>query len=394
MTIAEAGAAVETGMHVELSEGQQQARLEFRAFTREHVTPFAADWDRERAIPMDLVQKMRERGYLGAILPTDCGGGGMDPVTYGLLTEELSVGCSSVRTLLTVHDMAAVAINRWGNAKLRETFMPRIATGELIAAMALSEENVGSDAAAVEAEAHEVEDGWVLNGSKHWTTYGMMADVILVFAAVIQDGDRKLAAFLVPADTPGLERQPIPGMTGLRASRIAHLDLRDCKVPKDHLVGRVGFGFSHVGSTALDQGRYSVAWGSVGLAQACLDATLDYTASRHQFGVPLNKHQLVRRKLTEMIVNTRAARLLCYRAGFQRRVGDPSAAVEAMVAKYYASRVASSAAADAVQLHGARGLNEASPVERYQRDALVGEIIEGSSQIQQIIIPRSPLPEL
>jgi glutaryl-CoA dehydrogenase (non-decarboxylating) len=170
--------------------------------------------------------------------------------------------------------------------------------------------------------------------------------------------------------------------------------LDGCRVPADHLVGRVGFGFSHVANTALDHGRYSVAWGAVGIAQACLDACSEYTASRRQFGKPIAEHQLVQRKLTRMIVDTRAARLLCFLAGYRRSIGDPDAASETLIAKYFASRAATRAASDAVQLHGANGLSQDYPVERYLRDAKVTEIIEGSTQIQEIAIARCPPTEL
>jgi alkylation response protein AidB-like acyl-CoA dehydrogenase len=160
-----------------------------------------------------------------------------------------------------------------------------------------------------------------------------------------------------------------------------------CRLPRASLLGRPGFGISHVAATTLEQGRYSVAWGSVGIAQACLDACRAYTAERRQFGVPLADHQLIRRLLTDMTVDVRAARLLCLRAGFLRSEGDPGAMMETMAAKYFASRLAVRAANDAVQIHGANGCTDDYPVGRYLRDAKVMEIIEGSTQIQQITLP-------
>ncbi|HST57998.1 MAG TPA: acyl-CoA dehydrogenase, partial [Longimicrobium sp.] len=161
-----------------------------------------------------------------------------------------------------------------------------------------------------------------------------------------------------------------------------------CRVPKENLLGRPGFGVSHVISAALEHGRYSVAWGSVGLGQACLDASKTYAAGRRQFGVPIADHQLIRRMLTNMIVEVRAARLLCLRAGWLRDAGDPGASGEIMVAKYYASTMATRAANDAVQIHGANGCSEEYPVGRYLRDSRVMEIIEGSTQIQQVTLGR------
>ena len=385
--------AAPAGMWLELSAEQQAARREFRAFADEHVVPNAARWDRQGRIDAEVIDAVRRRGWLGALLPAAAGGGAMDPVTYGLLTEEIGRGCSSLRSLLTVHEMASVAVARWGGRELKQEVLGTLARGERIAALALTEPEAGSDAKSLLTSARQ--DGgeggdWVLDGRKRWITFGMVADLFLLFARHA-DG---LAAFLVPADAPGFARRPIPDVVGTRAAALAELELAGCRVPARYLVGRVGFGFSHVAASALDQGRYSVAWGAVGVSQACLEASREHTARRRQFGKPLAEHQLVQQKLTDMIVETRAARLLCYRAGHLRRQGDPSAAAETLLAKYYASRAAVRAALDAVQLHGAEGLSAANPLERYLRDAKVTEIIEGSTQILQSLIPRHPLPEL
>ena len=377
-------------MHIELSPRQDEARSAFRGFVKEHIAPHADRWDREGALDPECIGALRQAGYLGAMAPAELGGGGMDAITYGLLTEEIGRGCSSVRSLLTVHDMITLTVGRWASEAARERWHAALARAEKLGALALSEPEIGSDAAGVQTTARRDGDAYILNGRKKWITFGQIADLFLAFAQV----DGKVAAFLVPADAPGFERQPISDVVGTRASHLAELRFEDCRIPADQLVGRVGFGFSHIASTALDHGRYSVAWGAVGIAQACLDATLDYTQARHQFGARLAEHQLVQRKLTEMIANTRAARLLCYRAGHLRAQGDPSSVGETMIAKYFASRTATRSANDAVQLHGANGLSEQYPLMRYLRDARVTEIIEGSTQIQQITIPRFPLAEL
>lgn len=385
-----AGRGGDPGPRLELSAEQRRAREEARAFVRERVAPHAGDWDRAEAVPREIVEALRERGYLGSLLPRAVGGGGLDPVTYGLLTEELGRGCSSVRSLLTVHDMVGEAVRRWGSRELRIEELPRIAAAERLAAFALSEPEVGSDAQNLRAEARRDGDGWVLDGTKKWVTFGWIADLFLVFAR----GPEGVAAFLVDADAPGLTRVPIRGLAGTRAALLAELRLEGCRVPGSRLVGRPGFGFSHVAATALDLGRYSVAWGAVGIAQACLDACLDYTERRQQFGVPIRDHQLVRARLTDMIVGVRAARLLCLSAGCLRRENDPAASAETLAAKYLASTTATRVAGDAVQLHGANGLTEAYPVARWLRDARVTEVIEGSTQIQQLLIPKYPVREL
>ena len=377
-------------MKLELSPEARAARDEFRAFVTAEIAPHAGRWDREGAIPPALVDRLRERGYLGSNVPVEHGGLGRDNVTYGLLTEEIAKGCSSVRSLLTVHDMVAHAIRRWGSPGQRERYLPALAKGEILGALALSEPNAGSDAKSVETTATDAGDAWVLDGRKKWTTFGQIAGLFLVLAQV----EGKPTAFLVERETPGVTVRPLAGITGTRASLLAEIFFAECRIPKENLIGRPGFGLSAVISAALEHGRYSVAWGAVGLAQACLDASRAYAAGRRQGGGPIADHQLIRRMITDMIVGVRAARLLCLRAGWLRDSGDPGAAGEIMVAKYFASTVATRAALDAVQIHGANGCSEDYPVERYLRDSRVLEIIEGSTQIQQITIPLFELQEL
>lgn len=377
-------------MNLELSPEQRAARDEIRAFVLAEIAPHAGRWDREAAIPAGLIARLRERGDLGSNVAREHGGLGRDMIAYGLLTEEIGKGCSSVRSLLTVHDMVAHAIQRWGSQAQRERWLPAMARGEILGALALSEPEAGSDAKSVQTTAVEDGDAWVLDGRKKWTTFGQIAGLFLVLA---QAGG-KPTAFLVERETPGVTVKPLAGITGTRASMLAEIFLDGCRVPKENLIGRPGFGLSAVVSAALEHGRYSVAWGSVGVGQACLDASRAYAAERRQGGGPIADHQLVRRMLTNMIVEVRAARLLCLRAGWLRQQGDPGAAGEIMVAKYYASTMATRAAADAVQIHGANGCSEDYPVERYLRDSRVLEIIEGSTQIQQINIPLFELPEL
>jgi glutaryl-CoA dehydrogenase (non-decarboxylating) len=377
-------------LKLELNPQQRAAREEFRAFVAAEIAPHAGRWDREAAIPRELVDRLRERRYLGSNVPAEYGGPGRDNITYGLLTEEIGRGCSSVRSLLTVHDMVAHVIGRWGSPGQRERYLPALARGEILGAFGLSEPNAGSDAKSVETVARDDGDAWVLDGRKKWTTFGQIAGLFLVLAKV----DDKATAFLVERETPGVTVKPLTGITGTRASLLAEIFFEGCRVPKENLIGKPGFGVSAVMSTALDHGRYSVAWGAVGLAQACLDASRAYAAERRQFGVPIAEHQLVRRMLTNMIAEVRAARLLCLRAGWLRDTRDPGATGEIWVAKYFASTMATRAALDAVQIHGANGCSEEYPVERYLRDSRVLEIIEGSTQIQQITIPLFELQEL
>jgi glutaryl-CoA dehydrogenase (non-decarboxylating) len=377
-------------MKVELTPEQRALRAEVRDFVSREIVPHAGRWDREETTPREIVDRLRERGWLGSIVPAEHGGKGLDMISYGILNEEIGRGCSSIRSLLTVHDMACRGILRWGSQGQKEKYLPRLARGEILGAFALSEPEAGSDATGIRTTAVEREGAYVLDGTKKWITYGQIADLYLLFAQL----DGKPTAFLVERTTPGFSVAPLHGIVGTRASMLAVLKLEGARVPAEALVGRPGFGISHVMGAALDQGRYSVACGSVGIAQACLDACLAYARERQQFGQPLFEHQLIRAMLSDMITSVRAARLLCMRAGYLRDIGDPGSFAETTIAKYFASTTATRVAADAVQIHGANGCHEDFAVSRYLRDARVMEIIEGSTQIQQSTIARFELQEL
>lgn len=369
-------------MQIELTPQQKEAKAKFRAFTDEEIVPYADRADQEERTSRELIQRIAQQGYLGAIVPQERGGSGMDMITYGLLNEEIGRGCSSVRSLLTVHSMVTHAILKWGSKFQKEHWIPKFASGEAIAAFGLSEPNVGSDAKKVETTATVSEEFYVLNGQKKWITYGQIADIFLIFAHC----EGKATAFLVEKNTPGLLVKPIFGMLGTRASMLAELHLNNCRIPRENLVCKEGFGFSHVVSSALDYGRYSVAWGCIGIAQACLEACIQYTSQRKQFDVYLKDHQLIRQMVTEAIANVKAARLLCYEAGYLKDIGDPRSIMETSIAKYFASTTATKVASDAVQIHGGHGCSSECSVQRYFRDAKIMEIIEGSTQIQQITI--------
>lgn len=378
--------ASDDGVRMELGPAQEAARAAFAAYVAEHVAPHAGEWDRAARTPREAIDRLAATGWLGAVIPAAQGGAGLDWVTFGLLNEELGRGCSSIRSLLTVHSMASHAVLRFGSRAQKERWLPLLARGEAIGAFALSEPAVGSDASAVETTATQDGDGWVLNGRKKWTTYGQIADVFLLFAKA----EGKPVAFLVERDSPGLAVEPLRGITGTRASMLAELRLDGCRVPAGARLGGVGFGLG-IAVATLEVGRYSVACGTAGIIRACLDASLAYAAERVQYGVPIGQHQLVQRMLAGMAAGARAAHWLCLRAGWLRDAGDPSAAHETFVAKYFASTAATQAALDAVQIHGANGCSEGYPVERYLRDSRVMEIIEGSTQIQEMAIARGEL---
>ncbi len=371
-------------MRIQLTPEQEENQAAFKAFSEREVVPYADSWDREERTPPEVIGRLATNGYLGALIPVEIGGRGMDTISYGLLNEEIGRGCSSLRNLLTVHCMVGQAILKWGTRNQKEQWLPKLATGETIAAFGLTERNAGSDAKSLETTAKLSGDSYVLNGHKIWITYGQVANLYLVFAQC----EGRPTAFLLERDSPGFSVKPITGMLGVRASMLAELSMEECRIPKENLVGRVGLGISHVASYALDYGRYSVAWGCVGIAQACLEACLQYTNERKQFGVYLKEHQLIQQLMTGMITNLDAARLLCFQAGYLKEIGDPRSAMETTIAKYFASTMVTKVANDALQIHGASGCSSNYPVQRYMRDARIMEIVEGSTQIQQMTIAK------
>lgn len=369
-------------MNLELTAQQQEDRAGFSDFVDQWIAPSANQHDREEALPDAVLKKLAQERYFVATLPCEAGGRGMDMMTYGLLTEEIGRGCGSIRNLIAVQGMVAHAILKWGSRSQKAEWVPRIGHGEAVAAFALTEPENGSDAGNANTTATLDGNSYVLNGCKKWISFGQRADIFLIFAK----HEGKMGAFLVERGTPGFSTRPICGMYGLRASMLGELHMNDCRIPVENVVGKIGFGMDFVATTSLDYGRYSTAWGCVGIAQGCLEASQRHTHERTQFDIPLKNHQLVKQMLTNMIANTEAARLLCQKAGYLRDKKSPDAIRSTMVAKYFASTTATTIANDAVQLHGAQGVGPDSPVQRYLRDAKIQEIIEGSSQIQQIKI--------
>jgi len=371
-------------MEFELNDAQQNLQAGFRAFVDEHVAPFADEYDRNEKIPDDLIRTLAKRGYLGALVPAEFGGAGMDALSWGLLCAEIGRGSASLVSLLTVHSMVVQALIKWGSDDQKKRWLPKLASGECIAAFGLTEPDIGSDAGHIKTEATQDGDRYVLQGETRWISFGQVANVFLIFAQT----DGKPSAFLVDRDTPGFSTEAISGMLGFRSAMLAEVHLDACRIPQEHLIGKIGFGFSHVGGAALDHGRYCVGWGSLGLLQGCLNACLEYAGKRKQFGVFIKDHQMIQEMIAEMIVQTKAARLMCYHAAYLKDRGDPSLIMETSIAKYFTSRIAVKVALDAVQIHGANGCSDRYPVARYLRDAKILEIIEGSNQMQQIIISK------
>ncbi|RCG26492.1 acyl-CoA dehydrogenase [Sphaerisporangium album] len=353
-----------------------------REFVDRHIVPFADMYDRLGRIPDELLDRIAEAGLWAPFLSAEVGGAGLDMVTLGRVHEEVGRGCSSVRSLLTVHTMLAWAVQRWGSPAQRERWLPEVAAGRTLGAFCLSEPGAGSDAAGIVTTAVDHRGGWRLNGTKTWVTGGQRAELFLVFARTATS----IGAFLVPRSTSGVSVQPIDDMLGTRASMLAEITFRDVLLDADALLGPSGFTAGMVLTGTLDLGRYSVAAGSVGIIQACLDACAAYTATRTVGGTQLRHLPLIQAKISDMVTDVRAARMLVEEAGRLKDAGDADTIMATWVAKYFASTAAARHAGEAVQVHGAGGCSPRHPVARLYRDSKVMEIIEGSNEIQRLTI--------
>lgn len=342
----------------------------------------AAGWDRACALPPAVVLAAGRAGLLARDLPRQYGGVAASPGAVGEAAARIGAVCSSLRALLTVQGMVAAALARWGSGEQRKTWLPALAAGEAVAGFAATEEGAGTELSAVQTRFERVGDGVRVSGRKLWVTFGATADVLLVIGRL----DGVPAAALIEGDRPGLRREPVRDQLGLRAARVAHLDLDGVRVPRANLVAPTGFGLSHVAGTALDHGRYTVAWGCVGMAEACHRAATAHAAGRTQGGVRLTDHQLVRSMLGRGLVAVTAAEQLCRRAARLRATRDPDAVTATVMAKYAAARAAAQVGRDAVQVHGAAGCDPDSTVGRFLRDATVMRIIEGSDEVSEMHI--------
>jgi len=369
-------------MQIDLTESQALRLDSARRFAEESVAPWAAEIDRRQLTPAHVLSAIKRSGYLGAALPTTWGGGGFDPVSYGVVTGELGKACSSVRSLMTVHNMSAQAVALFGSEAQRNRWLPDLSSGERLMAFALSEPAIGSDAKAIQTEAVQSGGEFIVSGMKKWITYGQLADLFLVFAKHEQGS----IALVIDRRVDGLSIEPQSDLLGTRGSMLAMLHFDNVRVPAENLLGSPGMGIKWVANVALDHGRYSVGWGCVGIIHACLDASLNYAQSRQQGGKRLADHQLIRRKLTNMLVDATTARAVCIRSGHMRERGDPRAATETSLAKYHASVSARRAATNAVRLHGANGCSAEFPVNRFLRDATVMGVVEGTDEMQQLTL--------
>jgi alkylation response protein AidB-like acyl-CoA dehydrogenase len=375
-------------VNLELSGEQAAAKALARDFTDREIAPNAVEWDRAEGVDRAIVKKLGAVGFLGLTIAEEYGGSGGDHLAYCLVTEELGRGDSSVRGIVSVSlGLVAKSIARWGTEEQKRAWLPRLAAGEALGCFGLTEPGTGSDAANLTTRAVRDGDAYVVTGSKMFITNGTWADVVLLFARTGGPGHRGVSAFLVPADAPGLSRREIHGKLGLRGQATAELVLDGVRVPADAMLGPEGKGFS-VAMSALAKGRMSVAAGCVGIAQACLDAAVEYAGQREQFGAPIAGRQLVQELLADIAVDVDAARMLTWRVADLVDRGLPFA-TESSVAKLYASEAAVRCANNALQVFGGYGYIDEYPAGKLLRDARVMTLYEGTSQIHRLLIGRA-----
>ncbi|SIQ74448.1 acyl-CoA dehydrogenase family protein [Micromonospora avicenniae] len=375
-------------MDLRLSAEQAAVRRLAAEFVDREVRPHAAEWDRSEAVDPAIVALLGELGFLGLTIPEADGGSGGDHLSYCLVLEELGRGDSAVRGIVSVSlGLVAKSIAAHGTAEQRARWLPELCSGAALGCFALTEPDSGSDAAALATRAVRDGDDWLLTGTKTFITNGTTADVALVFARTGGPGHRGITAFLVPTDSPGLDRREIHGKLGLRGQATGELRLDGVRVPDAARLGDEGTGFRLALGT-LAKGRMSVAAGCVGIAQGCLDAAVSYAGQRTQFGKSIAGHQLVQQLLAAIAVDTAAARLLVWQVADLIDRGQPFA-TEVSMAKLFASEAAVRAANNAVQVFGGYGYIDEYPVGKYLRDARVATLYEGTSQIQQLLIGRA-----
>jgi alkylation response protein AidB-like acyl-CoA dehydrogenase len=348
----------------------------------ESVRDDAGGWDRAGALPPEIIREMAVAGFLATDLPSRYGGAARSPLALGQLCAQLGGVCTALRSLVTVQAMVAAAVLRWGTEEQRVGWLPALASGNQLAGFAVTEPGAGTDLGAVATSVRREGRELVLCGHKQWITFGELADVVLVLARL----DGEPATVLVETDRPGVVLEPIRGQLGLRAAQLAHICLDRVRVPAENLVAPAGFGLSHVAGTALDHARFTVAWGCVGMATACLEYATTHAANRRQGGVRLADHQVVRAQLGRALVATTAAGELCVRAARSRQDETPDALMDTMIAKYAAAHAAATVSQDTVQVHGAAGCGPDSPVGRFFRDAKIMQIIEGAEQVAELHI--------
>ena len=354
-------------------------------FARKTVTPVIREHDRNHAFPHELLPQMAALGFMGICLPVRYGGAGLDYLSLGIISEGLEYADSSVRETIAVHlGLHALPIFQWGTEEQKRTFLPPLASGEKLACFGLTEPGAGSDVAAMNSRARRDGGDYVLNGEKMWITLSDVADRFLVFAKTDPErGANGITAFILERGWPGLTTGTIEGKMGVRASNTGWINMADVRVPASHRLGEEGEGFK-IAMSALDNARYGVAAGAVGIIKACLDESIAYGRERRTFGKPIVEYQLVQQMLAHMQQSIDAGELLVWKAGWLKNQGTRNTR-ETSMAKWFCTEAARRAADDAVQIHGAYGYSDEYNVERHLRNTKSSVIYEGTSQIHTLM---------
>ncbi|MGV9817525.1 acyl-CoA dehydrogenase family protein [Nocardia xishanensis] len=374
-----------------LDETHREIRALAADFVDSEITPRARDWDRAESVDLSVVERLGELGFLGLGIAEEYGGTEVDMLSYILVCEELGRGDSAVRGIVSVSlGLVTKSIAAHGTDEQKRTWLPELTSGRALGCFALTEPDSGSDAASLRTRAVRDGDDWVISGEKMFITNGTWAEVALVFARTSADGGKGITAFLVPTNTPGFTATTIHGKLGLRGQATAALSLQDVRVPDSARLGAVGKGLG-IALGALAKGRISVAAGSVGVAQAALDAAVRYSTERTQFGQPIATKQLVQELLADSAVEIESARLLTWKAAALVDAGASREEVQlaSSMAKLAASETAVRVSNSCLQVFGGYGFIDEYPMGKYLRDARVLTLYEGTSQLQKLIIGRA-----
>lgn len=378
-------------MNFEYTETQEMIRQTARKFAEDRLAPTSIERDEKEEFPHDAIKEMGELGFMGMMVPEEWGGSGLDTTSYALVMEEISRVDASCGVIMSVNNsLVCYGINKFGTEDQKKRYLRDLATGKKLGAFALSEPEAGSDASNQRTTAVREGDAYILNGTKNWITNGSSADVVLVMAATDKDkGAKGISTFIVEKGTPGFTVAKKERKLGIRSSDTVSLGFQDCRVPASNRIGEEGDGFKFAMKT-LEGGRIGIAAQALGIAQACLDASIGYAKQRKAFDRPIAELQAIQFKIADMSANIDAARLLLLRAAALKEAERPFG-MEAAMAKLFASRIAVQSALEAIQIHGGYGYVREYLVERYLRDAKITEIYEGTSEIQRIVIARSML---
>jgi len=373
-------------MDFNLTEEHNLIRANVREFCQKYVEPVAEITDSEPRFPADTIKKLAEQDLLGIPYPQEYGGAGSDYLSYIIVIEELSRACATTGFTLECHtSLASYPLYKFGTEEQKKKYLVPLCKGEMLGSFALTEPGAGTDAAAGSTTAVLEGNEYVLNGSKIFISNAPVAGVIIVFAMTDKSkGTKGISAFIVPAGTPGLEIGKHLNKMGIRGSLTAEVFLKDCRIPKENLLGDEGQGF-RIAMMTLDGGRIGIAAQALGIAQAALDESIKYSKDRVQFGKPIATFQAIQWMVANMATEVEASRFLTYHAAWCYDQGAPYSK-EAAMAKLFASETASRQTDRAVQIHGGIGYIKGTKVERLYRDAKITEIYEGTSEVMRMVI--------